>query len=119
MAYCDFELYVMRRSLCSNQVSIKSMTNEHEPLTTDDLNACYDLKDSLKIPALNKAQWCQVQDSSPFCIAFFECLVQLLLTSQTVWVSFLQRLWATTILSKCLAGQVVQEKSLLITLESE
>ena len=52
--YCDFELYLMRRSLCSNQVSIKSMTNEHEPLTTDDLNACYDLKDSLKIPALNK-----------------------------------------------------------------
>ena len=54
---------------------------KHEPLTTDDLNACYDLKDSLKIPALNKAQWCQVQDSSPFCSAFFECLVQLLLTS--------------------------------------
>ena len=112
MAYCDFELYLMRCSLCSNQVS-SQWQMKHEPLTTDDLNACYDLKDSLKIPALNKAQWCQVQDSSPFCSAFFECLVQLLLTSQSVWVSFLQWLLAKTIWSKCLAGQVVQEKSLL------
>lgn len=42
--------------------------------------------------------------------AVFECLVQLLLTSQGVGPSFLKWLLATTIWLTCLAGQVVQEK---------